>query len=137
MSTVPQELNWVEKRAACTVATVFNQLCDAITDDVATFNLVSRLTENDHFQAAMHSSGTMIIVGQPNKVPRLRVLVGILDEKQIAVNQEWNGEKWNATIGLNNEGRCTLRLEDGTELEQWQFRKMALEGLFFGDKRQP
>lgn len=134
MSTIPQELNWVEKRATCTVAKVFNQLCDGIRDDVAVFNSVFRLTETDHFQADMHSSGTTIIVGCPNKVPRLRVFVGIIEEKQIAVTQEWDGKKWSATIGLNNEGRCTLRLEDGTELEQWQFRKKALEALFFGDK---
>jgi len=37
-----------------------------------------------------------------------------------------------ATVGLNDEGRCILRLEDMTELEQWQFRKRALESLFFG-----
>ena len=43
MSTVPQEFNWVEKRAACTVATVFNQVCDGIKRDVDSFNSVRSL----------------------------------------------------------------------------------------------
>jgi len=35
-----------------------------------------------------------------------------------------------ATIGLNDSGRCLLRV-GGTEIETWQFRKKALEELFF------
>jgi hypothetical protein len=132
MNTIPQELNWVETRAACTAPTVFNQLCDAIRTDVEAINSVRHLTQNDHFQADMHSSGTTIIVGQPNKVPRPRVFVGIV-ENRIEVHQEWDGKRWKAFIGLNDQGRCILRLEDGTEIEQWQFRKKALEGMFFGD----
>ncbi len=36
-----------------------------------------------------------------------------------------------ATITLNNEGKCRLVVEE-EELTQWQFRRMALEKLFFG-----
>jgi hypothetical protein len=56
-----------------------------------------------------------------------------VDQNRIVVKEEWRKKTWSVAIGLNNEGRCTLRLDDGTELEQWQFRKMALSGLFFGD----
>jgi hypothetical protein len=42
-------------------------------------------------------------------------------------------QEWRVRVGLNEEGRCILRMEDETKLEQWQFRKKALEGLFFGD----
>lgn len=134
MSTIPQDLNWVEKRAACTVATVFNQLCDGIRDDVQAFNSISALA--DQFQADMHSTGTTILVGQPNEVPRKRVYIGIVGKK-VQVFREWDNGKWSVSLGLNNEGRCILRLDNGSELEQWQFRKMALESLFFGDKVQP
>ena len=135
MSTIPQELNWVEKRAACTLASIFNQLCEGIKEDVQAINLVRRVTEDNHFQADMHSSGTTIIVGQPNIVPRKTVYVGIADGR-ISVYQEWDKRRWTVSIGLNDQGRCTLRLDDVTELEQWQFRKKALEGLFFGVKDQ-
>ena len=135
MSTIPQDLNWVEKRAACTVAAVFNQLCDGIRTDVEAINSALGLTEGDLFQADIHSSGTTIIVGRPNEVPRKRIYIGIVGER-IQVLREWEQKKWSVSIGLNNEGRCTLRLDDGTELEQWQFRKIALESLFFGERAQ-
>jgi hypothetical protein len=132
MSPIPEELNWVEKRAACTVATVFNQLCDKIRDDVQAFNSIFQLAESNRFQADVHSSGTTIVVGQPNEVPRKRIYIGIVKDR-IQVLHEWDKTKWEVSVGLNNEGRCTLRLDDRTELEQWQFRKKALEGLLFGD----
>jgi phage major head subunit gpT-like protein len=116
--TVPQELNWVEKRAACTVGMVFNQLCDEIQKDATSVNTIQQLPEGSQFMAQMHSDGSTIFVAQPNR---------------IVVKEEWRKKTWSVAIGLNNEGRCTLRLDDGTELEQWQFRKMALSGLFFGD----
>ena|ERR1700733_12986531 len=134
MNTIPLELNWVEKRASCTVAKVFNQLCDGIVSDVAIYNSVRQLSENLRFRADMHSSGTTIYVANPSSIPRARLAVGVV-QNQIIVHEEWNGKKWGVTIGLNDEGRCTLRLksDDGkeTELEQWQFRKKALEELLF------
>jgi hypothetical protein len=39
-----------------------------------------------------------------------------------------------AGITLNDEGRCKLTLKErpGSEFENWQVRRMALEKLFFG-----
>jgi hypothetical protein len=131
MSTAPQELNWVEKRASCTIAKVFNQICDGIGTDVEVLNSVRQLSEESQFSVNMHSDGSTIFIGQPNQIPRARVVVGA-KANRIVVTQEWDGKEWSATVGLNDDGRCILKLEDGTELEQWQFRKRALEGLFFG-----
>src|SRR5258708_5596645 len=132
MNTVPQELDWVSKRATCTIGHVFNKLCNEIEGDVSTINTARGLSEGNVFLASMSQSGFSIVVGQSNRVPRRVAVIGI-DENRITVEQKWNGgEQWGVTVGLNDEGRCTLRLEDSTELEQWQFRKRALEGLFFG-----
>ena len=132
-SNVPQDLKWVQARAACTIATVFNEICDGIRSDVEAFNLVKRLREESQFRADMHSDGSTIFIAQPNQIPQHRVIVGMAGEK-IIVKRDWNRqlqEEWFVTIGLNDEGRCTLRI-DGNPLEQWQFRRRALEGLFFG-----
>lgn len=131
MNTMPQELNWVEKRASCTIAKVFNQLCDGIAKDVAAINTARQLSNDSQFMAQLTSDGSAVVVGQPNIIPRRRTIISAANDR-IAVNQEWNGEQWSVTVGLNNEGRCVLRLNEA-ELEQWQFRKKALEGLFFGD----
>jgi hypothetical protein len=134
MSTIPQKLDWVTMRANCTVAKVFNELCDGIRDDVSAINSTKGLSENP-FRADLHSNGTTIYVGQVNSLPRKIVAIGVVQDR-IEVHQEWNGgERLAVTVGLNDEGRCVLRLEDMTELEQWQFRKRALESLFFS--RQP
>ena len=131
MKAIPKELNWVDKRAACTLATVFNQLCNGITGDVEAANSARQLEEIDRFSAAMHPSGNAIFVGRLNRTPRARVIVGVLDG-HIEVRQEWDEASWRVSVGLNDEGRCILWL-DGKELEYWQFRKKALEELLFGD----
>jgi len=130
VSTVPQELNWIKERAACTVGKIFNRICDEIVKDVATVNSIHQLPIGVQFKAEMHSDGTTIFIAQPNIIPRARVLTGV-QNNWIVVNEEWRSKTWGVSIGLNDEGRCVLRLEDDTELEHWQFRKRALEGLFF------
>jgi hypothetical protein len=124
-------MDWVVARANCTVAKVFNELCDGIRDDVAAINSSRGLHENP-FRAELHSSGNTIYIGQVNWLPRKVVAIGVVEDR-IKAHQEWNGgEQIAVTVGLNDEGRCILRLEDFTELEHWQFRKRALEPLFFG-----
>jgi hypothetical protein len=132
MSTIPQELNWVEKRAGCNIVEVFNRLCMEIANDIIAINGIKY--KEFYFKQESLSDGT-IVIGQPNRTPRLTVAIGIVDQKIVVVDQA-TADRWSVRVGLNNEGRCTLKLEDGTELEQWQFRKKALEELFFGDKRQ-
>jgi hypothetical protein len=134
---VPRELNWVEVRSACTVAKVFNALRNEIAEDVEAANQVLSIPETSRYQVDVHSDGSTIYVGRPNMLSRARVIIGVSNGR-IAVNEEWSGTKWSASIGLNDEGRCTLRLCDekgeptALEMEHWQFRKKALESLFFG-----
>jgi hypothetical protein len=99
MSTIPQTLNWVEKRAACNVAQVFNQLCDEIIEDTKILNVIKQLSEDDQFAADMHSNGTTIFISVPTKIPRKRLMIGI-DKDTIGVKEEWNGgEYWTARVG--------------------------------------
>jgi hypothetical protein len=50
--------------------------------------------------------------------------------EHIVISASAPKEKWKFTVGLNKEGRCLLR-KNGEKFEQWQVRKMALEGLIF------
>jgi hypothetical protein len=129
---IPKKLDWVAKRAECTLARVFNELCDGIEEDVTAANIARELRPDQAFVAQLFTSGTSIAVGRHGAVPRIRVIVGIVEDRIDVVYEPSNG-RWGARIGLNDEGRCILKLvEDGTPLEQWQFRKRALEDLFFG-----
>jgi hypothetical protein len=130
MSTIPQELNWVEKRAACTAETLFSQLVLGISEDIKARNAVGVDTQ---FAAGLTSDRRALIVGESGTWARKeRVRIFWLKGK-IEVRDEVTNANFSAEVFLNDEGRCKLRLEGGAELEQWQFRRKALEGLFFGE----
>jgi hypothetical protein len=108
-NNIPHELDWVNRRADCTVAKVFNALCGAVKGDVLAINTAKGLIGNDGFQVDLLSDGSTIVVGQPNRIPRKVVAIAV-DKDQILARQEWHGgESWSMTFGLNDEGRCTLR----------------------------
>jgi hypothetical protein len=130
MSTVPHELNWVQIRAACTIEQIFNKLCNDFEGDVSAINAVRNLLHLDRFKIDKVGDGSTIVIGQPSRFPRTVVKIGVVDN-EIEVQDDTTRNAWRVGIGLNNEGRCILRLNEKTELEQWQFRKMALENLFF------
>jgi hypothetical protein len=111
---------------------VFHELRLGIDNDISTINATKQPSEDNRFSVEPLQSGMGVVIGQPRRVPNRRVLVAVSDH-DIEVHDEVKGVKWSATVGLNYEGRCILRLGDGTELEQWQFRKKALEGMLFGD----
>lgn len=130
MTSVPQELDWVSKRAACNAGRVFDELCIGIRKDVEAINQARGLKEPAHFAANLLSDNSTIVIGQPNRTPRVVVTIGIVGDS-IGVRDASQGIEWSATITLNDEGRCVLKLEDGAFMEQWQFRKRALDHLFF------
>ncbi len=127
MSTIPDSLNWVEKRAACNVAEVFNRIALEIQDDIIAINAIKYKELYFHLDAL--ADGTLVI-GQPNRHPRMTVSIGVADKEIVVIDQATPG-KWSVHVGLNDEGRCVLKGENGTELETWQFRKRALDTLFF------
>jgi hypothetical protein len=132
-SIIPQELNWVEKRAACTAPEVFHQICEGVIGDAAAVNAVRQLPVDAMFKVDTLHDGVTIVVGQLGRSPRIVVRFALIDNRIMVTHHPASKPEWYAAVSLNNEGRCTLRLEDSTELEQWQFRKKALEGIFFGD----
>jgi hypothetical protein len=106
---------------------VFHQLCIEIQGDIIAINGIKY--KELYFQQDSLSDGS-IVIGQPKRIPRLTVNIGIVDQ-QIVVQDQATPDRWAVRVGLNNEGRCVLKLEDGSELETWQFRKKALDALFF------
>jgi hypothetical protein len=52
---------------------------------------------------------------------------------EIQVSDDKDQLLYSASLTLNDEGKCRLRVGD-KELTQWQFRRMALEKLFFGPR---
>ena len=131
MATIPQHLDWVAKRAACNVAQVFNEICEGVLSDVKVINEVRKLPPEESFQATFASDGFTLVIGRLGCLPRVVTRINACKDQIIVSHQPASETDWCAEVGLNNEGRCIPR-RDGTELEQWQFRKEALESLFFG-----
>jgi hypothetical protein len=130
MSTVPQELNWTKLRAECSVIEMFKSLQLGIEDDIATFNKIPVRSPHEGFASSLTQDGSVFIVTQRERVgPRV---VFFIKEEKIEIRDEATRKNYVASVILNDEGRCKLRIED-REMELWQVRRLALEPLFFGD----
>ena len=128
-SQIPERLDWVEKRAACSAAQVFKELQIEIEGDVAAANKANTLP--GPFMATVTPDGHTLIVSFKNEVgPRIVFFVA---NSQIQVKDEKRNQKITASLTLNLNGRCVLKV-DGVELEKWQFRKVVLEDFFFGEE---
>jgi len=123
---IPHELDWVERRAACSAVEVFRQLQTGIENDIA---FINKRPGGDAFRATLTSDGrTFVIASMSNLGPRVVLFYA---HEKIEIRDELTKRNTVARLTLNDAGRCVLKV-DGRELEQWQFRKLALENLFFG-----
>jgi hypothetical protein len=129
MNGIPRELDWVKELAACSTVQVFNELRLGVDADVEAANLVRRQSPGTEFRLIHNNANdafTVLHNGGPG--PQVKFY---LESNQIRIEDEASHQMFLATLTLNNEGRCKLRIND-EELEQWQVRRMVLEKLFFG-----
>jgi hypothetical protein len=129
MNGIPRELDWVQARAACSIAKVFTELHDGVTKDVKAAN--SSCTPSSRgtlFELVPDKSSKAFTVRREETFQPS--VVFMLDADHIGITSTATNEELRFTVGLNDEGRCQLR-SNSHEYEQWQVRKMALEALFF------
>jgi len=125
MNGIPRELDWVKERAACTLAKVFRELHRGVAEDVKTANSI--FSYGNSFQVVVADEKAFTVRRGEIIKP---VVTFMLEDKRILISSDISNEELDFTVGLSDEGRCQLR-QNGQEYEQWQVRKMALEGLFF------
>jgi hypothetical protein len=125
--------NWIKARADCSLAQIFKQLELGATNDVDAAN-EQRKPEDHHTFSISTDYGRFSVTRKSRSV--LPVSVDFSLEGEEIVVSTGNEIILTATIMLNNEGRCVLKV-DGEELEQWQVRRMAFEDLFFGKGSSP
>jgi hypothetical protein len=119
------DFDWVNARAQCSAAIMFARLRVNVKADV---EKRSRLDGNWFFKFWSEEHAFFVSRERPNQTRTLSFVgcptsIGVMDEDK---------ERYIATLTLNNEGECRLSV-NGQEMEEWQFRKMILEELFFGD----
>ena len=134
MNIQSEPFNWVKERHACSIEAVFERLKLGVQSDVeerqklrerGEFGFESSFTFTptiDRFSASVrtHDSGRAVVFC----LRRNRNHIVILDDN--------NKEMMSATVTLTDDREC--RIVVGLEIiEEWQFRKRALEFLFFGE----
>jgi hypothetical protein len=132
MEQAPQELDWVTVRAECTMRSVLKQLSDEIKIDIAMRHKYLSESQKTHgvvFSVEERTTDESVIVFREGQGLSGSVSFAIVGSA-IKVIDASGATLLEATIGLNDSGRCMLRV-NGSDLETWQFRKKALENLFF------
>lgn len=122
-----KDFDWVAARSSCALSTAFERLKLQVEEDVKTRNLQLQparikfrfIGNGSSFAVAVEASG---ISGQAIKFS--------MTETAIVVSDAKDQKMFDAVLTLSDDGECRLKV-DGQERDFWQFRKQALEGLFF------
>ncbi|MFZ0632523.1 MAG: hypothetical protein WA399_14195 [Acidobacteriaceae bacterium] len=136
MSTIPQDLNWVKARAACTIGAIFSALHRDAEEDVSEANALNMVQFTGYAAPALavatNGRGNHFVVHEQGNVET--AVKFTLRQDRILIN--FGSEQLVITITLSDDGRCKLRVNDELQsYEQWQVRRRVLESLFFGNGR--
>lgn len=121
------DFDWVTERANCSTLKVFRSLELGVKADVDKRNAVRKNGEPKWNIASSPERFSGFREGLGEWSPH--VIEFALEGDRIAVYSD-SADIFGARITINNKGQCRLRVND-QELEEWQFRKKALEDLFF------
>jgi hypothetical protein len=132
-NTVPKDFNWVEARAECSLHNIFKALELGVREDVEAIKALLRPHEDIRFSVqTARSRFSVVRVDDPMRSISESVDFELAQPQIIVRNDD--GVILTATLTLNNEGQCKLKVGND-ELEQWQVRRMALEKLLFKNQR--
>jgi hypothetical protein len=121
-------INWVSARATCSIGSLFEQLKIQLKSDI---DIRQALVKGPPFFFAFRYVAENNTVAALLEGHRLHESVVFrLNDNAIEVMDKDHKLLLTAAATLNDEGECRLKVGD-QELELWQFRKRALENLFF------
>jgi hypothetical protein len=120
------EIDWVTARHQCSTKGVFEKLKSEVARDVQ-IRMALNVGQPHGFE--FQASGDEFRVMTAG-ILQNRVVAFKLSGKSIVVDLD-DQRILEGTVTLSDEGQCRLKVGEG-EYEHWQFRKRALEQLFFG-----
>ncbi|HET6841026.1 MAG TPA: hypothetical protein VFK06_04970 [Candidatus Angelobacter sp.] len=134
MNDASLDFDWVSSRNECSISKMFERLrFDIKTDVEKRQQLRERHPQlgflNDF--SFISKSNKLSVLAQTDGQDR-RSIVFSLRGEYIFVLDENDTELFRATVTLNNQKQCVLMV-DKEELEEWQFRKKALDAIFFAN----
>jgi hypothetical protein len=129
---LPEQFDWVHVRSECSLPNIFKELEQGVRDDLEAAQSLVPPRNELKFSLAKASTKRFSAVRVDDPMRAISNAVDFVCARdKIEVYDTSNQLLYSATLTLNNEGKCRLLVSD-TELTQWQFRRIALEKLFFG-----
>jgi hypothetical protein len=122
------QYNWVTERSKCSLREALLRLQRETEKDVEVRNALRPEGVKYQFSLAPNADAFVVSLsgfGMPSSSVCVR-----LEKGYIAVYDDARNEMFQARITLNDDGECRF-LIDGNERAFWQFRRRALDRLFF------
>jgi hypothetical protein len=124
------DFDWVAARSRCSLAVVFQQIASEVEEDVRKRNAKCPKDCGYEFSVIGPSASAFTVLLTGDRVDRKLVKFN-QTSKGITVHKDGSLKpSIEASLTLNNDGECRLKIGTG-EYDFWQFRRMALEELFF------
>ena len=127
------DFDWVKALSSCSLSIVFERLRQDVENDVKTRNeLRVKDLRADGFGYEFSFTGgsySFKVILDSNQ--KREVVTFKLGDKSISATDSQGDLLFDATLTLNDEGECRLKIE-GEEHDLWHVRRMALEHIFFG-----
>jgi hypothetical protein len=119
--------DWVRELSSCSLPPIFEKLKLEVEEDIKTRMALRREGDAYGFEMARTVDAFTVYL---NSNHRREAVKFTLKEKCIEVSDSSGDQMFEATLTLNDEGECRVKI-DGQERELWHMRRLALEGLFF------
>lgn len=130
MTEVPRDLDWIKERSACSLKQVFKDLKLGVSEDIRKINAIRNLDHPNSAYAERVIGPDGFAVSHPSLTGSVLFYLAN-DHIEIKIDKDSASQVLRATPILDDQGKCLLEIA-GDKLEQWQVRRRALEGLFFG-----
>jgi hypothetical protein len=124
-----EKVNWIEKRAQCSLAAVFEKLKLDVEGDVA--SRTAQLSTPSSYGFKVVSNHVSFSVVTLWNDPRRRSVTFTRSAQEIVAADQDGKVIVSAGITLDENGECRARV-GGKEMEFWRLRQLALEDLLFG-----
>lgn len=131
---IPEVLDWVKERAACTPYAIFETLRNQVEGDMKTRNSLSAESGFPKRNFTFQGEGNWFAVVLPRHLENSKGVTFNVAPTGITVRGiETRNVLFQGVLTLSDDGKCRLKVGD-TEYNLWQFRKLALHDLFFVDQ---
>ncbi|MGA8143003.1 MAG: hypothetical protein WB987_03830 [Candidatus Acidiferrales bacterium] len=127
-------VDWVTARSKCSMGIIFEKLRKQVEEDVAIRQKIQQESANRYYAFKFSDTGkdSFSVLVEGNRIYGTVRFDWI--DSAIHVSNRDGKQLLMATLTLNLEGECRIKIND-QEYEMWQFRKMALESLFFNEPK--